>query len=143
MLGGIDLDPASCAKAQETVKARKFFTRENDGLVQPWFGRVFLNPPYGDLMPSFVRKTCESYNSGQIDEAIILANAHSLDSSWFQPLWNGVLCFTDGRINFISGVGKESKQCTHGSVFCYLGPHDKKFREVFRQFGRIVKAVDR
>jgi DNA N-6-adenine-methyltransferase (Dam) len=41
--GPFDLDP--CA-APQTAKAPKFYTRAEDGLIQPWFGRVWLNPPY-------------------------------------------------------------------------------------------------
>lgn len=38
------LDP--CATA-ETAKCEKFYTQQEDGLVQPWTGeRVFMNPPY-------------------------------------------------------------------------------------------------
>lgn len=47
VLGVIDLDPASCLEAQRVVKAERFFTRGVNGLVQPWRGRVFLNPPGG------------------------------------------------------------------------------------------------
>jgi hypothetical protein len=49
LLGGFDLDPASCAEANETVKASAIFTIDDDGLTQPWHGRVFLNPPGGRL----------------------------------------------------------------------------------------------
>jgi hypothetical protein len=47
-LGGvIDLDPASCAEANEWIGANKIFTYEDNGYKKPWAGRVFLNPPGG------------------------------------------------------------------------------------------------
>ena len=45
VLGVIELDPASCAGAQATVRARRFHTLEDDGLAQEWSGAVWLNPP--------------------------------------------------------------------------------------------------
>ncbi len=36
VLGSIDLDPASCALANQTVKAAKYFTVDDDGLAQSW-----------------------------------------------------------------------------------------------------------
>lgn len=47
LLGGIDLDPASCAEFNKNVQAAAFYTEKDNGLLLPWHGRVFLNPPGG------------------------------------------------------------------------------------------------
>ncbi len=46
-LGEFDLDPCQCSP-QPWRCANKYFTIEDDGLIQPWFGRVWLNPPYSN-----------------------------------------------------------------------------------------------
>lgn len=49
LLGGFDLDPASCLEANARVQARRIYTIEDDGLAQEWEGLTFLNPPGGKL----------------------------------------------------------------------------------------------
>ena len=46
-VGGIDLDPASSLQANRTVRAKRIFTKADNGLFQDWHGNVFLNPPGG------------------------------------------------------------------------------------------------
>lgn len=47
-LGGtIDLDPASCEKANAIVGAGRYFSAEDNGFTKAWWGRVLLNPPGG------------------------------------------------------------------------------------------------
>ena len=46
VLGDIDLDPASCIEANKVVQAKYIFTKEDDGLTKPWFGKVWMNHPF-------------------------------------------------------------------------------------------------
>jgi ParB family chromosome partitioning protein len=135
-LGGIDLDPASCAAANETVRASTFSDAQRNGLAQEWHGRVWLNPPYGDLAGEFITKLLAEIAVGHVSEAICLVNAHCTDAKWFRQLWDGGLCFTDHRINF---TGDETRSgSTHGSVFVYFGPDRQKFKSLFQRFGAYV-----
>ena len=51
VLGKINLDPASNALAQTWSEAEYFYTISIDGFSQKWFGKIFLNPPYGKIQP--------------------------------------------------------------------------------------------
>jgi hypothetical protein len=74
VLGGIDLDPASCDQANRTVRARTYYTAQDDGLEHYWHGRVWLNPPYGKSSALFVGKLLAERAAGRVDAAIVLLN---------------------------------------------------------------------
>lgn len=142
VMGGIDVDPATCDKANETVGAKKIYTKDDDGLQYDWPGLVWLNPPYGRLVKKFVGKLIEQYEGGITKEAVLLINSHATDTKWFQPLWDYILCFTDHRVNFISPTDDSPAGSTHGSIFVYMGHNKQKFAEVFREFGKVVVVYD-
>ena len=41
VMGGIDVDPASCALANQVVQATTYYTLAEDGFSKDWPGRVF------------------------------------------------------------------------------------------------------
>ena len=47
VMGVIDLDPASNEIANRVVNAGEIYTVNDNGLSLPWFGNVWVNPPYG------------------------------------------------------------------------------------------------
>jgi DNA N-6-adenine-methyltransferase (Dam) len=138
VMGGVDLDPASCALANKVVGAEKFFDIKADGLKHSWFGKVWLNPPYAESAGQFVEKLLAERACGNVTEAVTLLSTNTLDRGWFKPLWDGCLCFHHGRVKFTS-PDIDATSPPMGSVFVYLGRKEKRFATVFSQVGAIVK----
>ena len=75
VLGAIDLDPASCKRANKTVKAKRIYTAKDDSLHQPWTGRVWLNPPYGRLAGEFIQRLVLEYEGAVADTWFTVVDA--------------------------------------------------------------------
>lgn len=91
------LDP--CA-TKENAKCKKFFTKEDNGLVQDWGKEiVFCNPPYGRSVGDWMKKCYESSLGG----AVVVCLIHSrTDTRWFHNWVYGKaeLRFVKGRLKF-------------------------------------------
>lgn len=140
VLGTIDLDPASCERANQVVKAKKIHTEEDNGLEHEWRGKVFMNPPYSKNK-DFAEHLLSEYESSNVKEAIILVGAHAIETQWFRDYWDYVLCFTGHRIKFNTPDGPAIAGNIAGSVFIYLAEANKqaKFAKEFNKHGYVVK----
>ena len=141
LMGGIDLDPASCEQANETVRAEVFYTKDDDGFSKAWSGRVWMNPPYGkedgeSNQSRWTKRLIDSYENGEILSAVFIVNA-ATSASWFQRFWDYPICFVRRRISFVSPSGEKNSP-TQGNVFVYLGEDIEGFVDNFSPFGRIV-----
>ncbi len=135
-LGDIDLDPASSEFGQSRIRAAQYFTVENDGLTQPWYGRVWLNPPYSQpLIQQFIEKLIHEYRSARVDSAILLVHNYT-DTRWFHiaEAEAEAICFTLGRIKFEGADGSVASP-TQGQAFLYYGPQPGMFYERFKDIG--------
>lgn len=142
VMGEIDLDPASSSVAQNTVQAKRFYTKDDDGLSVEWRGRVWLNPPYSsELLPKFVDKLCESIDCGKVSKAVVLVN-NATETSWFQKLAASALmvCFPKSRIKFHDATGKPANTPLQGQAILFFGGDGTQFVEVFRQFGFVAEV---
>ena len=79
-LGVFDLDP--CA-APNHPTATAMWTPENghDGLEEEWFGRVWMNPPYGRVMRQWVDRLVE-HGSGTMLIPVATGTKLWMDAAW-------------------------------------------------------------
>ena len=136
VLCGIDLDPASSEEANKIVMARKFYTEEDDGLSQPWIGKVWMNPPYSTgLIEKFCDKLVYHFERNEVREAIVLVN-NATETAWFQKLLSAAsaVVFPAKRIRFVSPDGKLGTPL-QGQAFIYFGFEQEKFFKKFARYG--------
>jgi ParB family chromosome partitioning protein len=137
VLGDFDLDPASCAYAQKTVRAKRWFSKEDDGLRHDWRGSVWLNPPFSD-MGEFTQKLITELHAGRVTAAILFGPSNT-DTAWCQKAFAeaDAVCFTRVQIPFYKSNGAIAKP-SRGYVIFYFGPDVDKFREHFKSVGEVL-----
>lgn len=106
-LGTFDTDPC-CPPNMPWRTAEVMYTPQEDGLVQPWQGRVWLNPPYGkDALP-FLAKMAEHVKNG--GSGITLLFARTDNTAWHElvvPNARAVM-FLRKRIRFCREDGSDA-----------------------------------
>lgn len=115
-LGHFDLDPCA-AVDQPYSTADTMWTERDDGLSRKWFGRVFVNPPYGLSARKFLEKMVDH------DNGLLLISLRG-DAHYFHDLvWNRARAMVvfRRRIKFYSASGVESKGDLGGAsaLFAY------------------------
>jgi ParB family chromosome partitioning protein len=136
VMGEIDLDPASSDIANALVDAGEYYTIEDDGLRQPWYGRVWMNPPYAsEFVGKFIGKLVEHYSNGDVEQAIVLVN-NATETGWFRNLVGvaSAVVFPESRVKFWQPSG-EIGAPLQGQAVVYLGDNARLFLNSFRQFG--------
>lgn len=136
VMGGIDLDPASSDTANATVRAARYYTAENDGLLNPWAGRVWLNPPYAsELIGKFAERLVFHLSTEDVVEAIVLVN-NATETAWFATLAScaAAVVFPRGRVRFWQPTG-ELGAPLQGQAVLYFGKNENGFLGEFKSFG--------
>jgi hypothetical protein len=136
-LGEFDLDP--CAPLERPWDtAKKHYTTEDDGLIQPWFGRVWCNPPYGKEMNAFLERMVTHAHLG--GGGVVLIFARTETKAFFDYVWDkaDAILFLKGRLKFYSIDGKEGGPAGSPSVLIAYG---KAEVETLRNCGLEGKLV--
>lgn len=81
------------------------YTIDDDGLSQDWTGSVFMNPPYGDLIPAWVAKANKSaWSTAEVVVGLLPART---DTRWFHEHCMGTtIYFVERRIKFVGSLNR-------------------------------------
>jgi len=93
---GFEVD--TCA-TPENAKCNRFYTPKEDGLLQPWHGVCWCNPPYGREVGKWVAKAAESAANGA---TVVMLLPARTDTKWFHEYIYGKaeIRFLKGRLKF-------------------------------------------
>lgn len=133
-LGEFDLDPC-CPNNLPWKTAKGFYSLENnqDGLLLPWYGRVWLNPPYSNWVP-FLQKLKEHGNG------LALIFARTETRGFFDNVWYNAssILFIKRRIKFVKSDLSGGGSSTAPSVLIAYGNNNTKSLEESGIDGKLI-----
>lgn len=138
---GFDLDPCSGAEPEPIAPNR--YTVDDDGLSQPWFGHVFVNPPWatngnGSAKHEWLRKARTEARSVDVDSVTVLVPSDT-STHWFHDhvVDAPIICFTGpGRMTFIG----EGRKPSIGVVIAVWGDVPEEYVDVLESFGAVFSG---
>lgn len=134
-MGGIDLDAASHWLAQRRLKIDDYFTVGRSAFEHEWYGRVWLNPPYGDNDPWWQR-VLEFVESGKVEQICILSPVWAFTTQIARPLMarSTALLLLEPTPKFWGNAeGRTGKNHPHAIV--YIGDRVAEVLGALRPFG--------
>lgn len=128
-----DLDPCSPSSDRRIapVKARVRFTIADDGLSLPWFGRVFMNPPYGRELPRWTAKARKEV-AAQRARVVAAILPSRTDTRWWHTdlVGHAHIGFLQGRIRF----GDGAQAAPFGSAIVVWGGTPQELQAIVAAF---------
>jgi hypothetical protein len=132
--GEFDLDPASHPEANRHVRALRIYTIADNGLTQPWEGRVWCNPPFAQW-DAWSEKIRAELARGRVSDLFLLMPTRSLSTRPNAALLDMTdgLCITRGRIPFLGPKATPSPDDGHAVL--YFGERLAAFAKSFASVG--------
>ena len=96
--------------------------------MQPWEGRVFLNPPFGPGVEQWFSKLYQERSAGRTTEAIVLWKSATETATWkTQTALSCRVCFPSARIRFVGPAVQEGSGPTFSPAMFYVGGGPERF----------------
>lgn len=124
-LGGassFDLDPCYLTNRPWDTARKHYALPEHNGLAEPWYGRVWLNPPYGNKTFNWMKKLADHGNG----TALIFARTET--KGFHAEIWKRAdyVFFFEGRLKFYHADGTQGGTANAPSCLVAYGENNVK-----------------
>ena len=133
-----DVDVAAPEGGVPWIPAKRYYTELDDGLVQPWEGFVWCNPPYS--APARWLDRMREHGDG-----ILLIRSDLSSGAYYRAFTDAdFLHVPHGRLQFVNGHGIEGKGGgpTFSTVFLGFGERAKCLARLDGTTRRLVEVTD-
>lgn len=120
-LGPFDLDPCAAPDPKPWPTADTHYTwPAQDGLILPWFGRVWLNPPYGRALGTWLQRLARH------GRGTAFTFARTETKAFHDHVWNeaDAVLMLRGRISFCYPDGRPGRNGGEPSALIAWGAED-------------------
>lgn len=112
-----DLDVAA---APHNAKCPRFYTEADNGLERPWFGNVWMNPPYDRTIEDWVLRAVQAVETFEANVVVALLPVRTGVSWWADHIeGKHIVKFHRGRLRF---GGNKSHARFDSAVVIFLPP---------------------
>lgn len=137
-LGSFDLDPCSPI-VRPWATASKHYTVKDDGLSQPWHGRVWCNPPFGREAVKWLRRMAAHGNG------VALIPARTETAMFYETVWHvaDAVLFIKGRPHFHYVDGRRA-DFNSGAPICLVAyGKENMYALIDSRLGYVVRATNK
>lgn len=135
-MGGADLDAASHWLANRVHRFPLYYHDNRNAFDNPWHGRVWLNPPYGNNEPWF-NQIKKYWDTGDITQLCMVSPVWAFATKQARVTLQGrssaMVLLAPTPVFW--GHPKGSTGTNHPHAVVYFGPRVQEFKEAFSPFG--------
>lgn len=123
-----DLDVCAPPGGIEWIPASDYYTQEDNALIAPWYGRVWMNPPFSNPTP-FVEKFIAHGNG--------VALVPTSNGRWMGRLWEANVAWVAlDYLRFHDGATRQEMKASI-PLRCWLVAAGPKCEAALAKFGRV------
>jgi len=144
-MGSIELDVASNDRAQQLVKAKRWFCKKHSALDQRWTSKtLWFQPPYS-ITGAFVEHLELELDAKRAKLCTALVN-NQTDATWWHALMrrSSLVLFPEGRIKFLGPDNRPVSGTRQGQSVHLIGGNGndrKRWRKAFANRGIILEGT--